>query len=143
MDSRSIMMNAAMVSSFRWLVVRTAPSESRWHRVMPAARSFPLSLNSRNTDPASCAAQMLNDLGRTEAMRARPAPAVRLMASGAALARIFGFLLAPVDQIEYDRCLATLRDQLTTLAFTSAWKEGQVLGYEEAIAYALGEGVGA
>ena len=67
--------------------------------------------------------------------------------AGARAAHLFGVVAAlrltinlpvsPFDQPEYDRDMASIRDQLDDVAFAAAWAAGQAMTLEQAIAYAL------
>jgi hypothetical protein len=49
-------------------------------------------------------------------------------------------LLDAVDRDEFSRGLATVRTQLDEKQFKTAWRQGQAMTLEQAIADALGEG---
>jgi tetratricopeptide (TPR) repeat protein len=67
--------------------------------------------------------------------------------AGARAAHLFGVVAAlrltinlpvsPFDQPEYDRDMASIRDQLDDVAFAAAWAAGQAMTLEQAIAFAL------
>jgi predicted ATPase len=65
--------------------------------------------------------------------------AARLFSATAALLTAAGVPLAPADQAEYARDLATARAQLDEAVWAVAWTEGQAMPLEQAIAYALEE----
>ena len=48
-----------------------------------------------------------------------------------------GASLGPADRAEYERDLEAARAQLDEATFTRAWKAGQAMSVEQAIAYAL------
>jgi predicted ATPase/DNA-binding CsgD family transcriptional regulator len=66
----------------------------------------------------------------------QPERAVRLLGASAALCGAMGIVHQLVDQVEIDRYLADVREQLDEEAFHAAWEEGRAMSLEKAVAYA-------
>ena len=67
----------------------------------------------------------------------QPEPAARLLGAATALLATMGAAVWPVDQIEYDRSLAVVREQLGAARFAAAFAAGQALSPQDAVAEAL------
>jgi len=67
----------------------------------------------------------------------RPDRATRLLGAADVLRTRIGIPVPPVEQPDYDRALASARDQLGPAAFEAAWDEGRAMDWEQAAAYAL------
>ena len=67
--------------------------------------------------------------------------AVKLMSAAAALRAASSSPRTPQEQIEYERELADLRTGLDDKTFNLHWEEGQSITMEQAIEYALEEGL--
>jgi len=66
----------------------------------------------------------------------RPDRAARLLSAGESLHKEIGVARSPVNQADYDACLASVRSQLGEAAFAVAWAEGSTMTLEQAVAYA-------
>ena len=66
--------------------------------------------------------------------------AVRLLGVVDAQLLQINHILDPIDQLDYDRSLASARAELDAAAFDEAWKEGQALPLDQACAEAVGLG---
>jgi DNA-binding CsgD family transcriptional regulator len=71
------------------------------------------------------------------AAEGQPAAALRLAGAATALSRRTGILIQHSDRGRYERWVATAREALETDAAADAWAEGQQMGLDRAIAYAL------
>jgi predicted ATPase/DNA-binding CsgD family transcriptional regulator len=69
----------------------------------------------------------------------QPERAARLLGAGEVLLEAMGVGLQPADQLEADRYVAAVREQLDGATFEAAWAAGRAMSLEEAVAYALGE----
>jgi predicted ATPase/DNA-binding SARP family transcriptional activator len=67
----------------------------------------------------------------------QPQRAARLFGATEALFSASAATLAPADRAEYERGVATLRDQLDAQVFAAAWAAGRTLALEQAITEAL------
>jgi tetratricopeptide (TPR) repeat protein len=67
----------------------------------------------------------------------QPERAARLLGAAQALREALHFRLEYADRIEYDRDVATMREQLDEATFAAAWAEGQMMTLEQAVDYAL------
>ena len=65
--------------------------------------------------------------------------AARLYGAAASLRAPLDSVIDLVDQPQYERHLALLREQMGETAFAAAWAEGQAMTAEQAVAYASGE----
>jgi tetratricopeptide (TPR) repeat protein len=72
--------------------------------------------------------------------------AARLLGAVSALLEAPGFFHSPIFRVEYDRTLATVRDQLDEGIWQAAWNAGRAIvatagqgAWEQAVAYALQE----
>jgi non-specific serine/threonine protein kinase len=65
---------------------------------------------------------------------------VRLLGAVDAQLLQINHILDPIDQLDYDRSLASARAELDAAAFDEAWKEGQALPLDQACAEAVGLG---
>ncbi|HZS93951.1 MAG TPA: tetratricopeptide repeat protein, partial [Chloroflexota bacterium] len=65
--------------------------------------------------------------------------AIRLLAAAERVLETIGAPLAPADRVEYERDLAAARGALGESAWHEAWKQGQALTLEEAVAEALSD----
>ena len=64
----------------------------------------------------------------------------RLLAAANTILETVGAPLYAVDQVEYDRTLSAVRQQLRETEWDTAWAEGRAMTVEQAIIYALAEG---
>jgi tetratricopeptide (TPR) repeat protein len=71
----------------------------------------------------------------------QPARAARLFGAIELLLNVTGGQLEPTVRAEYDRNLAVARAQLDEATFAAAWAEGRMFSLEQAMAYALDDGV--
>ena len=65
--------------------------------------------------------------------------AAKLLGAAEAHLEKMGIHQSPPDQVDADRYLAQVRDQLTAAEFETAWDQGQAMSLEEAFALASGE----
>ncbi len=65
-----------------------------------------------------------------------------VLGAAAALLEEMGALMKPFERGLQKRTLATIRSRLDNSAFEAAWREGQTLGLDDAVALALAEGNG-
>jgi hypothetical protein len=79
--------------------------------------------------------ERLAEVARTQRQADR---ASRLLGAAAALRATIGYPVAPYEQEEYAREIATLRAALGEPAFAAAWESGRALTWQEATGYALG-----
>jgi Tetratricopeptide repeat len=84
----------------------------------------------------------LAGLGSVATLEEEPERAARLWGAAERLRQAIGCRPAPAARATYERAIATARAQLGEDAFAAAWAEGNALGLEQAIVYALSEGVG-
>jgi non-specific serine/threonine protein kinase len=68
-----------------------------------------------------------------------PKKAARLLAAAARVLESIGAPLAPADRVEFERDVKAARSALGESAYQFAWKEGQALTMEEAVAEALSD----
>lgn len=68
-----------------------------------------------------------------------PLRAARLLGASEALFEALGITLQPPNQMEIDKGISAVRQQLDEVTFDRAWQEGRDMSLDEAIAYALGE----
>ncbi|MDQ4127662.1 MAG: helix-turn-helix transcriptional regulator, partial [Actinomycetota bacterium] len=75
--------------------------------------------------------------------QARPEHAARLWGAAEALREAIGMNLSPFDRTHsrYEERLAAARSLMDEGSWEAAWAEGRAMGPEEAIEYALSEGV--
>jgi non-specific serine/threonine protein kinase len=71
--------------------------------------------------------------------KGQPLRAARLLGADAALRNTMGRAIDFGDRPDYESNLVSLRAQLDSVTFETAWTEGQALTWEQAIAYALEE----
>jgi predicted ATPase/DNA-binding CsgD family transcriptional regulator len=71
------------------------------------------------------------------ASKGQPERAARLLGASASLLEEMGVGLQAGDQFEIDRYIDAVRDELHPNIFNTAWREGQAMTLDEAIAYAL------
>jgi predicted ATPase len=81
--------------------------------------------------------QYLEAFAKLASLKAQPVRAARLFGAAQALREKFGPAIPPVEQADYDQSVSQLGDQLDPAVFSEAWAEGQALGWEQAVAYAL------
>lgn len=79
----------------------------------------------------------LAELSVLAAGEGRPAPAVRLSASTAALTQKTGIRVQHSERKRYERALASAREELSERVAAAAWAEGHEMQVDQAIAYAL------
>jgi non-specific serine/threonine protein kinase len=72
-------------------------------------------------------------------MQGQPERSARLLGAVEALHEAMGSSLQPTCQKEFDRTLATVREQLDEATFETAWTGGRAMSLQETVAYALGE----
>ena len=85
----------------------------------------------------------LRGLAEVRLLNGEAQDAVVLWAAADALRESIALTLPPVDQAKYEQGLEKARATLLTgdeTAFSAAWDEGYALSWEQAVAYALGEG---
>jgi len=70
---------------------------------------------------------------------AQPASTDDLLGAADAVRRPTGRGINAALRREYDRTVASLRDQLGEAAFAAAWREGQALTVEQAVALAMSD----
>jgi hypothetical protein len=63
--------------------------------------------------------------------------AVRLFSAAEALRHGLGAALYPVEQVEHDHNLVTVRAALGDEVFAATWAEGKAISLEQVIQYAL------
>jgi transposase/tetratricopeptide (TPR) repeat protein len=68
-----------------------------------------------------------------------PRRAVPLLGAAERFAAALGLILPPAFQTAHEACLRSLRAALGERGFAADWHAGEVLDWEEAVAYALGE----
>jgi tetratricopeptide (TPR) repeat protein len=73
------------------------------------------------------------------AMQGRPAQAAKLLGASESILQTLGVKIQPADQIEIDRFLAAIHEQLDEEAFQEALAEGKGMSFDEAVSFALGE----
>ena len=66
-----------------------------------------------------------------------PERATRLLSASESLFKAIGVARPPVDKVDFEACLETMRSQLGEAAFATAWSEGSNLSFEQVVAYAL------
>jgi tetratricopeptide (TPR) repeat protein len=66
-----------------------------------------------------------------------PDRAARLLSASEMLRRSIGLARPPVDQREFDACIASAHVQLSETAFAEAWAEGGMMTLDQAAAYAI------
>jgi predicted ATPase/class 3 adenylate cyclase len=69
----------------------------------------------------------------------QPQRAATVLGAAAAMRKTIDSAPTPLEQVEYDRELAALREKLTNAEFQQAWEQGQKLTMEEAIVLAIQE----
>jgi hypothetical protein len=63
--------------------------------------------------------------------------AAKLFGAAAALRELLGAPLPPVEQATYEARLAAVRSRLKEDDFATAWKDGEAMDVDEAVAFAL------
>jgi predicted ATPase len=81
--------------------------------------------------------ECLVGLAGVHGMTGKPARAARLFGSANALLATLNRDLSPNDRSEYERNLKLTRAQLPSSAFELAWREGEAMGLEQAMRYAV------
>jgi tetratricopeptide (TPR) repeat protein len=66
-----------------------------------------------------------------------PQQAAAILGAAAAMRKGIDSAPTPLEQVEYDRELAAMRENLTDAEFQQAWRQGQKLTMDEAIALAI------
>jgi tetratricopeptide (TPR) repeat protein len=79
----------------------------------------------------------LEAIAATAVRTGLPGPAARVMAASAALREATGAPIPATDRAGYDDVLHRAREGLGEEAFAALWREGSLLGREEAVASAL------
>ena len=79
----------------------------------------------------------LADLGRVAGNMGQPARAARLFGAAEAMHEANGTRMEYADQIEHDRIVTAVREQLDDATFVAAWAEGRTMTLEQAVDYAL------
>ncbi|HEY0071834.1 MAG TPA: tetratricopeptide repeat protein [Chloroflexia bacterium] len=82
-------------------------------------------------------AYCLAALGGVYAAQRQPERAAILFSASQALSNTISSHLDPADLIEYQRNLATARSQMSLEGWERAWRQGQRMTLDEAVAYAL------
>jgi predicted ATPase/Tfp pilus assembly protein PilF len=82
-------------------------------------------------------AECLAGLAGLAVGQGQPQGAARLLGAAQTQLTASGASWWPADLVEYERNLATIQTALNQEIFAAAWKEGQVMSLEQAIAYAL------
>jgi hypothetical protein len=70
------------------------------------------------------------------------ARAIQLWGAAESTRVTLGFVLLPTEQERYDRDLAAVHATLAEEAFDIAWRTGQAMSLEQAVAYALEAEIG-
>jgi predicted ATPase/class 3 adenylate cyclase len=91
----------------------------------------------RELDDQRIISVYLLGMGGAASTSGEPVKGVRLFGASEALRERIGSALEPEDQLQYDRDMLDMRNQLSEEAFSKAWEEGRAMSMEEAIAYAL------
>ena len=82
-------------------------------------------------------ADLLELMASTVGATSIPEDAARLFGAAAALRELLGAPLPPSEQGIYEARLATVQGRLKGEDFTTAWKEGEAMDVDAAVAYAL------
>jgi predicted ATPase/DNA-binding SARP family transcriptional activator len=88
------------------------------------------------------AVECLENLAAASGAQGRPARAARLYGAAEALREVFDFPRPPLFRIDYERSVAALHTHLAEQTFAATWMEGRGMAMEEAITYALSNGIG-
>jgi predicted ATPase len=88
------------------------------------------------------AVECLENLAAASGAQGQATRAARLYGAAEALREIFDFPRPPLFRIDYERSVAALHTHLAEQAFAATWMEGRVMALEEAITYALSNGIG-
>jgi tetratricopeptide (TPR) repeat protein len=86
-------------------------------------------------------AQSLEDLAVLAGRQQQAVTAVRLLGAGEAYCETLGARPPVCVAAEYERAVAEARAALDEAAFAAAWAEGRAMTLDEAVDYALGQGV--
>ena len=81
----------------------------------------------------------LEKLGQVTFQKENPEKAVKIFSAAESIRAALGSVMDPFDLPEYDRNIASLRNQLGEEKFNTAWNQGRTLTLEKAIALALEE----
>ena len=90
----------------------------------------------RETGEKEGIATALEGLAAVTGMQGHPVRAARLYGFAASLRTLLGAPLPPIDLLSYQQAVATLRAHLDEPTFLNAWKAGQDMTLEEALAEA-------
>ena len=71
------------------------------------------------------------------AMQGRPEQGAILLGASESVLQTMGAKLQPADQIEVDRYLVAIREQLDGRSFEKALAEGRGMSFEQAVSFAL------
>ena len=82
-------------------------------------------------------ADLLELMASTVGATGIPEDAARLFGAAAALRELLGAPLPPSEQETYETRLATVKERLKEEDFHTAWKEGEAMDVDQAVAYAL------
>ena len=84
---------------------------------------------------------IFDGIAKAECLQRNFERATRLLGASETLRKKMGVVIHPVDQPDYDKHIALLRDQMIAEAFECAWAEGVKMSIEEVYEYALHDGV--
>jgi DNA-binding CsgD family transcriptional regulator len=91
----------------------------------------------RHNGDSRAIAHYLAGLAGMIGLLGQPERGARLSAAAAALFEATGAVMWPIDRVDYERNLATIRTQLGETAFAAIWDAGWALPADEAISEAL------
>jgi hypothetical protein len=93
----------------------------------------------RDLKDADFAASLLEGFAQTPAANAKPDRAIQLIGAAAAYRERIDLALMQIERAEYDRLIATLREQIDAPTYQLLWDAGRALTIEQAIELALSE----
>ena len=114
-----------------WVAMR----EGDWNRAI-ARLGESLEVRREIGDKSGCA-WCLERLAEVALAQGQAEKAVRLFAAGAELRASISSVIDPVDQLEYESKIISLRAELEEERFAAMWDEGRALTLEQAVADAL------
>ncbi len=79
----------------------------------------------------------LAGLASVAGAQGKPEYAARLLGAVAAARERLGGQMWPAEQVEFERSLASVRDQMDEATFEKTWSAGRNMGFDEALRYAL------